>query len=143
LRAAQSLPGVGSNDDFDSRFSLRGADYYRIGLYLDDILLHAPFHTVAQESASGSITAFNGDMLDSLSLHSGVFPARYGDRTAGILDAGTRGLAPGSQRAYSQRVHPALAEGPLGKAAVVLDGGARKSYLQHIIRRTAPDAGWP
>jgi hypothetical protein len=145
LRAAQSLPGVSSNDDFDSRFSVRGADYQRVGLYLDDILLHAPFHTVAQESASGSMTAFNGDMLDSLSLHSGVFPARYGDRTGGILDAGTR---EGSRVARSVRVTASasntgiLAEGPLGKGRRgSWMAGARKSYLQYIIRRTAPDAG--
>ena len=43
LRAVQSLPGVSSNNDFDARFSLRGADYSRIGLYLDDILLHEPW----------------------------------------------------------------------------------------------------
>jgi len=40
LRAVQNLPGVTSNNDFDARFSLRGADYSRIGLYLDDVLLH-------------------------------------------------------------------------------------------------------
>lgn len=145
LRAVQSLPGVSSNDDFDSRFSLRGADYYRIGLYLDDVLLHAPFHTVAQESASGAITAFNGDMLDSLSLHSGVFPARYGDRTAGILDAGTREgsrLSPSLRVTASASNAGVLAEGPLGKGRRgSWMAGARKSYLQYIIRRTAPDAG--
>ena len=53
LRAVQSLPGVASNDDFDSRFSLRGAGYSRIGLYLDDVLLHSPFHMVAGETATG------------------------------------------------------------------------------------------
>jgi hypothetical protein len=31
LRAVQALPGVSSNDDFEARFSLRGADFTRIG----------------------------------------------------------------------------------------------------------------
>src|SRR5664279_438281 len=44
LRSVQGLPGVSSNNDFDARFSVRGADFSRIGLYLDGVLLHAPFH---------------------------------------------------------------------------------------------------
>jgi hypothetical protein len=47
----QSLPGITSNNDFEARFSLRGADFSRIGLYLDGILLHEPFHLVAAEFA--------------------------------------------------------------------------------------------
>ena len=42
LRAVQSLPGVTSNNDFSSEFSLRGAPFDRIGLYLDGVLLHSP-----------------------------------------------------------------------------------------------------
>src|ERR1035437_9476344 len=57
LRAVQGLPGVSSNNDFDARFSLRGADYSRIGLYLDGVLLHAPFHMLEGQTFSGSGTA--------------------------------------------------------------------------------------
>ena len=35
LRAVQAMPGVTSNNDFDSRFSMRGSSYQRIGLYFD------------------------------------------------------------------------------------------------------------
>ena len=142
LRAVQTLPGVVSNDDFDSRFSLRGADYYRVGLYLDDILLHNPFHMVAGEPATGSLTAFNGDMLEGISLHGGAFPVRYGDRTAGALDATVR---QGNREAFNLRATASasnsglLAEGPLGRRGSWL-ASVRKSYLQYIIRRTAPDA---
>ena len=144
LRAVQTLPGVASNDDFDSRFSIRGADYYRVGLYLDDILLHNPFHMVAGEPASGSLTAFNGDMLESISLHSGAFPVRYSDRTAGALDATVRQGSRDSVRlrgTASASNAGILAEGPFGRrrrASWLVS--ARKSYLQYIIRRTAPDA---
>ena len=143
LRAVQSLPGVTSNDDFDSRFSIHGADYSRVGLYLDGILLHAPFHMVAGEPATGSMTAFNGDTLDNLSLHSGAYPARYADRTAGALDAETREgarMAPAIRVTASASNAGFLAEGPLGRGR---RGSwlatARKSYLQYIIRRTTTD----
>ena len=38
LRAVQGLPGVSSNDDFEARFEVRGADFSHVGIYLDGIL---------------------------------------------------------------------------------------------------------
>ncbi len=141
LRAVQALPGVSSNDDFDSRFSLRGAGYERIGLYLDDVLLHVPFHTLQGESATGSMTLFNGDMVETLALHTAAPPALFADRTAGALEVHTR---EGSRSARSIRVTASasnagvMAEGPLGRARRgAWMAGARKSYFQYIIRRTA------
>ncbi|MEK7407575.1 MAG: TonB-dependent receptor [Acidobacteriota bacterium] len=140
LRAVQGMPGVSSNDDFESRFSLRGAAYNRIGLQLDDVLLHTPFHTLQGEAASGSLTAFNGDMVDSIALYSGAFPVRYGDRTAGVLDVHTR---EGSRTQRSVRLTASasnagvMAEGPLGRGRRgSWLAAARKSYFQYVIRRT-------
>jgi hypothetical protein len=143
LRAVQALPGVASNDDFDARFSLRGADYRRVGLYLDGILLHAPFHMVAGEPASGSLTSLNGEMLDAVSLQTGAFPARYEDRTAGALELESR---EGSRRQPSVRATASAsnagvsAEGPLGRAGRgSWLASARKSYLQYLIQRTSDE----
>jgi len=85
LRAVQSLPGVTSNNDFSSEFSIRGAPFGRIGLYLDGVLLHAPFHTTDGQADNGSLTIFNGDLTDDMTLYQGAWPVRYSDRTAGIL----------------------------------------------------------
>ncbi len=90
LRAVQNLPGVSSNNDFDARFSLRGADYSRIGLYLDDVLLHQPFHMLQGTTVSGSGTAFNGDMVEAMELNEGAYSVRFEARTAGALDVQTR-----------------------------------------------------
>jgi hypothetical protein len=144
LRAVHSLPGVSSNDDFEGRFSLHGAPFDRIGLYLDDVLLHQPFHTVQGAGQSGSIAAFSADMVESLSLQSEGYGPRYGDRTAGILDVHTRD---GSRTEANVRVFAGvadagvLAEGPLGRR----QRGSwlasfRKSYLQYIVQRTSIDA---
>ena len=76
LRAVQSLPGVTSNNDFNSEFSLRGAPFERVGLYLDGILLHNPFHMVSGQSSHGSLTLFNGGMLDEMTLFEGAWPVR-------------------------------------------------------------------
>lgn len=141
LRAVQSLPGVSSNNDFDARFSVRGADYDRVGLYLDDVLLHQPFHMLQSQTVTGSGSAFNGDMVEELELHEGAFPARFGDRTAAILDVHTRD---GSHTAPTFRIEASMsnagivAEGPLGKkkrGSWLI--GARFGYLQYLISRIA------
>ncbi|MFB3826873.1 MAG: carboxypeptidase regulatory-like domain-containing protein [Bryobacteraceae bacterium] len=142
LRAVQSMPGVTSNDDFDARFSLRGASYDRVGLYLDGVLLHSPFHTVDTGAGTGSLSAFNGDLLEDLDLHTGAFPSRFADRTAGAVEAHTR---EGSRRAPGFRATASFsnaglsAEGPLagGRGSWILS--ARKSYLQYLIGRTSTD----
>lgn len=143
LRAVQSLPGVTSNDDFNSAFSLRGASYQRIGLYLDDVLLHAPFHMIQGEPSTGSLTVFNGDMLDSVALEEGAWSPRFSDRTAGILDVSMRD---GSRSQTSFRATASasnagvMAEGPIGKAhRGSWMAGLRKSYLQYLISRLSDD----
>src|ERR1035437_7903107 len=155
LRSVQGLPGFSSNNDFDARFSVRGADFSRIGLYLDGVLLHAPFHMLQGQQASGSATAFNGDMVEELELHEGAFPVRYEDRSAGVLDVHTRD---GNRTGNTFRVAASasnagvMAEGPLGgrpvagKKQAMARGswmvGARKSYLQYIFQRTFPDTSF-
>ncbi|HEY3826656.1 MAG TPA: TonB-dependent receptor [Bryobacteraceae bacterium] len=143
LRAVQSLPGVTSNNDFDARFSVRGADYSRVGLYLDDVLLHQPFHMLQGQNVTGSGAAFNGDMVEELELHEGAFPARFGDASAGVLDVHTRD---GSFTATTFRLEASasnagiVAEGPIGKKKrgswLV---AARRSYLQYLIQRIDPN----
>lgn len=141
LRAVQSMPGVTANDDFNSRFSVRGADYSRIGLYLDSILLHSPFHAVETSSAGGSLTIFNGDMIDEMSLYSGAPPVQFGDRTAGILDIHSRdGNSTGITFRGTASASNAggIAEGPIGDQGSWMVG-ARKSYLQYILDRLSSD----
>jgi hypothetical protein len=142
LRSVQSLPGVSSNNDFDARFSLRGADFSRIGLYLDDVLMHQPFHMIQGQSISGTGSAFSGDLIDSLELNEGAVAARFSDRSAGALDVTTR-EGSRSQTMFHVSVSATeaglLAEGPLGKHGSWL-ASVRKSYLQYLLARTFPDA---
>ena len=143
LRAVQNLPGVSSNNDFDARFSLRGADYSRVGLYIDGVLLHEPFHMLEGSSVTGSGTAFNADIVEEMELYPSAFPARYEDRSAGVLDVTTRD---GNRSSNAFRAEASMSnagflfEGPIGKKK---KGSwlvsARKSYLQYILERTSPD----
>jgi hypothetical protein len=144
LRWVQSLPGVTCNNDFDARFSLRGADYNQIGFYLDGVLLHEPFHMIQGQSVTGSGTSLDGDMVEAMELTEGAFPARFADRTAAVLDVTTRdGSLTGINFRVSASVSNAglVAEGPFGpkKHRGSWLTVARKSYLQYILARTFPN----
>jgi len=139
LRAVQSLPGVTSNNDFNSEFSLRGAPFERIGLYIDGVLLHNPFHMISGQASHGSLTLFNGNMIDDMTLYEGAWPVRYSDRSAGMLAINTR---EGNRQQIHMHVSASassfeiLADGPLGsKKRGSWLVTFRKSYLQYILNR--------
>ncbi len=144
LRAVQGLPGVTGQDDFQSQFALRGAGYDRIGLTMDGILLHTPFHTLQGDVAKASLTNFQGEILESANLIAGPLPSRYGDRTAGVLDLSTR------DGSAANRLKGRLSAGT-SNAAGSLEGrindrgtwlvAARESYLQYLLDRTSSSPG--
>lgn len=143
LRSVQALPGVTAGDDFVGDFAVRGAGFHSIGFHMDGVLLVSPLHAVSDVSDGGSLSIFNGDVVESLTLYSSAFPAEYGDRTAGELVVRTRdgnrqrfansGLASASGLGWTS-------EGPLGrsrKASWI--ASARKSYLDYIINKISDD----
>lgn len=139
IRAAQALPGVSANDDYRSEFSVRGAPFDRVGLYLDGILTENFVHTVGGGYLdSGSVSVINADTVDSISLMTGAFPSKYGDRSAGILDIETRD---GNRVKPTGRVQLALTglagvvDGPLGKKRGSYLVAARKSFVGYLVRR--------
>jgi len=139
LRAVQGLPGVTSNNDFSSEFSVRGAPFDRVGLYLDGVLLHAPVHTTDGQADNGSLTIFNGDLTQDMTLYQGSWPVRYSDRTAGIVAVesrdGSREDIEGQASASASNAGLIL-EGPIGtKKRGSWVASFRKSYLQYILNR--------
>ncbi len=139
LRSVQSLPGVAAADDYYASFAVRGAGIDNIGFYLDGVLMRDPFHQLQQITDLGSLSILNGDIIDSVTLLPGAFPARYGDPSAAVLSVETR--EPGRDT-VSARVNADLMgvsltlEGPLGrkkKASWLV--AFRKSYLEYLLNR--------
>ncbi|HEY3458427.1 MAG TPA: TonB-dependent receptor [Bryobacteraceae bacterium] len=143
LRAVQAIPGVASNNDFESRFSLRGADFNRIGVYLDGVLLHEPLHTLDGTGTSGSASVFNSNLIESVDLYEDAYPARFQDSSAGALDVHMRD---GNRDDYSYRIFAnfasagVVAEGPIPRfRRCSWIGAYRKSYLQYLLQQTLSD----
>jgi hypothetical protein len=144
IRAVHALPGVASNNDFQSQFSVRAAPFARIGFYLDDVLMHAPFHRMEAADEDPSLSILNGEMVSDIALTPMAFSSRYGDRTGGALDVRTR---EGSRTRPSVRLSSGvasttgLAEGPLGpKKRGSWLVSVRRSYIQYIVNRMSDDS---
>lgn len=142
MRAVQVLPGVATGDDFRSEFAVRGSDFSHMNLTVDGFatpfLLHM-VRAVEERANSGSVSMINSDVLEGVTLLSGGYPQRTGNRTgaelAFTMREGSRDRA-GVRLAVSGTNAAVVAEGPLGKAkkgSWLVSG--RKSYLDLIIDR--------
>jgi hypothetical protein len=142
LRAVQSLPGVSANNEYVAQFSLRGAGFTHVGLYLDGLLLHSPFHAVQTQASTGSLTLFPGDIIEEMTVHLGAPPVRYADRAAGALDVRLRD---GWRDNVRLRVNAGvagiggMAEGPWARGRGSWMTAVRRSFLQYLLRRSAAE----
>jgi len=139
IRAAQALPGVTANDDYRAEFSVRGAGFDRVGLYVDGVLTENFLHTVAGGYPdTGSVSVINADTVDTVGLTSGGFPANYGYRSAAMLDIQTRN---GNRLKPTGRIQAALTglagvvDGPFADKRGSFLVAARKSFTAYLIKR--------
>jgi hypothetical protein len=141
LRAAQSLPGVASSNDFVATFSVRGGDFSRVGIFLDGVLLNNPLHSTAGQQSSGSLSMVGSDVIEELTLHAGAPPTRYMDRNNAVVDLRVREgstQAPMFRWTAGVAASSFLAEGPLrrkGETRGSWLASVRKSYLQYLLQK--------
>ena len=126
-----------------SRYAVLG--FGQVGLSIDGVATPWLLHNFEETEDSGSLAILNSDILDHVTLSSGSYPQRYGDRTGAWLDStireGSR-AATEIRGAVSGTNASLLAEGPIGAAA---DGAwlvsFRRSYIDWLLRRVVPDFG--
>jgi hypothetical protein len=139
FRAIQTLPGVSAsgNNDFFAQFSVMGASFDSISIYIDGILVPSPFHgTNITEGATLSI--LTGDTLEDIKLLPVAYPEKYGDAVGAALDLQTRDgsrTAPIFRASIGVADTELLGEGELGKSRKgSWLASARKSYLGYLTR---------
>ncbi len=80
LRSLQSLPGVTSPNDFTSQLIIRGSGPDENLIVMDDVEIFNPYRLY------GLVSMFNPETLSDITLITGGFPAKYGDRLSAVLD---------------------------------------------------------
>jgi len=139
IRAVQSLPGVSANDDLHAEFSVRGADFRRVGVFLDGVLVDRFLHNASANSEEQiSLSVINTDTISEVSLLSGAFPAKYGDARAAVLNLNTRDgnrLNPAFRLSTGLQLGTSgVADGPFANKKGSWLFGARSSVLDYISR---------
>ena len=146
FRSIQTMPGVSAagNNDFFAQFSVMGAQYQNVGIYIDDILVPVPFHGV-DVTEGATLSIFTSESLQDITLFPAAYPEKYGDDVGAALELETRD---GSRTAPVYRISAGLAdseadgEGPLGRLRKQGSwlASARKSYLGWLFRDRLNDA---
>jgi hypothetical protein len=140
FRSVQALPGVSAsaNNDFFAQFSVMGAPYEQIGVYLDDVLVPNLLHTVSTFPDAPTISLLTGNVVEDLRLMPVAYPVRYADGSGAALAIRTRTGSEGHplfHGSVGMADSEFLGEGGFARAhkgTWLLD--ARKSYIGYLER---------
>jgi Carboxypeptidase regulatory-like domain/TonB-dependent Receptor Plug Domain len=91
-RSLQSLPGVSAsaNNDLLAQFSVMGAPYENVGVYVDDVRVPNLLHSIPGFPDAASLSLFTGNDVDELRLLPVAYPVRYAEDAGAALAITTR-----------------------------------------------------
>ena len=130
MASVRTLPGVSYSGAWGSEPSVRGGEPRELGCLLDGMYLLFPYHW------GGGVSIFNPAMVDSITLSNGVFSAKYGRASSGILEATT--LKPDFEKFHanigtSTTCADAFFQIPFGKNVGGMLIGTHLSYLDLVV----------
>ncbi|MDP3435390.1 MAG: TonB-dependent receptor, partial [Bacteroidota bacterium] len=80
----KTLPGVSTNNELSSQYSVRGGNFDENLVYVNDIEVYRPMLIRAGQQEGMSF--INSDMVSSIEFSAGGFDAKYGDKMSSVLD---------------------------------------------------------
>ncbi len=80
----KTLPGVSSNSELSSQYSVRGGNYDENLVYVNDIEIYRPL--LVRSGQQEGLSFLNSDMVSSIQFSSGGFEARFGDKMSSVLN---------------------------------------------------------
>lgn len=80
----KTLPGVSSNNELSSQYSVRGGNFDENLVYVNDIEIYRPF--LVRSGQQEGLSFINPDMVSTIEFSAGGFDAKYGDKMASVLD---------------------------------------------------------
>lgn len=80
----KTLPGVSSNNELSSQYSVRGGNFDENLVYVNDIEIYRPF--LVRSGQQEGLSFINSDLISSIRFSAGGFDARYGDKMSSVLD---------------------------------------------------------
>lgn len=80
----KTMPGVSSNTELSSQYSVRGGNYDENLVYVNDIEIYRPM--LVRSGQQEGLSFLNSDMVSSIQFSSGGFESRFGDKMSSVLD---------------------------------------------------------
>lgn len=84
----KTLPGVSSNNELSSTYSVRGGNFDENLVYVNDIEIYRPL--LVRSGQQEGMSFINEDMVSGIRFSAGGFEARYGDKMSSVLDIAYR-----------------------------------------------------
>jgi hypothetical protein len=137
IRVIQSLPGVARAPFGLGLLLIRGSNPDDTGVFIDGHEVPLLFHFL------GGPSVLNAEMIESIDLYPGGFPARFGRHHGGVVAIETR--SPASDGVHGAADVDLLDSGgylraPLGKDVAISLAG-RRSYIDVFLPLVLPDNG--
>ena len=141
LRAAINLPGV-SSIGVSAMPHVRGGTRNETLVLFDGAVLVEPFHL---EDFQGVFSVLDPQVIEEVNLHTGGFPARYGNRMSGVIDIEPAAIPPGAGGSFTFSFlnTGATAHGGAGRGGPRWLLSLRRGNLDVLTRRINPAAGLP
>lgn len=80
----KTMPGVASNNELSSQYSVRGGNFDENLVYVNDIEIYRPF--LVRSGQQEGLSFLNSDLVSSIQFSAGGFDAKYGDKMSSVLD---------------------------------------------------------
>ncbi len=80
----KTFPGVVSNNELSSQYSVRGGNYDENLVYVNDIEIYRPY--LIRSGQQEGLSFINPDMVEDVSFSAGGFAPEYGDKMSSVLD---------------------------------------------------------
>ena len=78
------LPGVSSNNELSTQYSVRGGNYDENLVYINEIEVYRPF--LIRSAKQEGLSFVNSDLVQDVKFSAGGFQAKYGDKLSSVLD---------------------------------------------------------
>lgn len=80
----KTQPGVSSNNELSSQYTVRGGNFDENLVYVNDIEIYRPF--LIRSGQQEGLSFINSDMVSTIQFSAGGFDAKYGDKMSSVLD---------------------------------------------------------
>lgn len=80
----KTLPGVSSNNELSSQYTVRGGNFDENMVYVNDIEVYRPF--LIRAGQQEGLSFINSDMVSTIEFSAGGFNAKYDDKMSSVLD---------------------------------------------------------